>query len=160
MSYDSYDSRSNGPCFCAICQEVEIDDDLVLQGLLTCSDCEVLRPGDCFAYYAQFPPEVTLTEPSMPYDRLTRIAYDEVMKTPKDTQRYEADYELLKLVAESDHGPMFLRLMRNLILGLKIEGETGEFPQQLDDWECLLANILYLYAKENSPDIEQWEGSQ
>ena len=87
------------------------------------------------------------------------------MKTPKEyvipeLMELEADIELLKLVVESDHGPVFLRLMRNLILGLKIEGETGEFPEHLVDWECLLANILYLYAKENSPDIEQWEGSQ
>jgi len=82
------------------------------------------------------------------------------MKTPKDIQRYEDDYELLKLVCESNHGPQFLRLMRALIIGLKIEGSTGEFPQQLEDWECLLANILYLYAKENSLDIETWVESQ
>ena len=82
------------------------------------------------------------------------------MKTPKDIQTYEADYELLKLVAESNHGPEFLRLMRNLILGLKIEGETGEFPEELGDWECELANLLYFFAKENSPYIEEWEESQ
>ena len=82
------------------------------------------------------------------------------MKTPEDIREYEADYELLKLVAESDHGPMFLRLMRNLIPGLKIESETGEFPARLEDWECLLADILYFFANENSLDIEQWEGSQ
>ena len=51
-----YDSRSNGPVECGVCRDVDICDDLVAQGVLTCSDCEVLRPMDCFAYYAEVIP--------------------------------------------------------------------------------------------------------
>ena len=51
VSAEPYDSRSNGPVFCAVCGDEELDDDLVPLGVRTCHDCEVLRPSDCANFY-------------------------------------------------------------------------------------------------------------
>lgn len=40
---EPYDSRANGPVFCAVCDDVEIDDEFVTLGISTCHDCEVMR---------------------------------------------------------------------------------------------------------------------
>ena len=73
------------------------------------------------------------------------------MKLRIPFEKYKDDmenFELLKLLVESDYGLKFVRMMRNLVIGLKIEAETGEFPEELGDWECELANFLYFFAKE------------
>jgi hypothetical protein len=61
---EGYDSRANGPIFCAVCDEVEMEDELIhvgningepaLIGVLTCHDCEVLRPAECLEVYKRW----------------------------------------------------------------------------------------------------------
>jgi len=47
ITKEVYDSRSEGGAFCIVCNDQELDDELVPLGVLTCHDCEVLRPAEC-----------------------------------------------------------------------------------------------------------------